>query len=303
MTPDNMTGNGDSTVQSLFENIEDLLKKKNYKEALEIIETNKTYLQTHSDMKYQVLLNKYNADALYHVTLYAYEKDSDEMLFEKLFTEHRSYFEVHLDNQSYARLLKIEGFIKNRRRAKRMRIILPVLVITLLAGSFLIYRAFNNDEPPAITENGAENPEPDTTDNADDGQVDASEDPAAEPGSDNGDSQDGSSDIPSDKASPDDDPTSDGAGEFLLPSDTKELTIADIEGMSAQDLRLAINEMYARKGYDFGEGSVQRYFEQQSWYEKDEDLADAADVAATFTDIENRNLSFLATQERRLKNN
>ena len=161
MTPDNITGGGDLKAHSLFENIETLLKKKNYKEALEIIETNKTYLQTHSDMKYQVLLNKYNADALYHVTLYAYEKDSDEMLFEKLFTEHRSYLEVHLDKQSYARLLKIEGFIKNRRRAKRTRILAPVLIIAILAGSFAIYRAFNNDKPPAITQNGddAQTPE------------------------------------------------------------------------------------------------------------------------------------------------
>ena len=73
--------------------------------------------------------------------------------------------------------------------------------------------------------------------------------------------------------------------------------------MSAEDIRLAINEMYARKGYDFGAGSVQRYFEEQSWYEKDEALATAGDAAARFTDLENRNLSFLAGEERRLKSN
>lgn len=302
MTPDNITGGGDLKAQSLFENIETLLKKKNYKEALEIIETNKTYLQTHSDMKYQVLLNKYNADALYHVTLYAYEKDSDEMLFEKLFTEHRSYLEVHLDKQSYAKLLKIEGFIKNRRRAKRTRVLLPVLIVAILVGSFGIYRALNNDEPPAVTQNG------DGPENPDQGEdispsdnPDAATDAPELPDGSIVDAEDDMSELPADPDDPAD--TDDIAGDYILPSDTKELTRADIEDMSAEDIRLAINEMYARKGYDFGAGSVQRYFEEQSWYEKDEDLATAADAAARFTDLENRNLSFLAGEERRLKNN
>ena len=73
--------------------------------------------------------------------------------------------------------------------------------------------------------------------------------------------------------------------------------------MSAKDLRLAINEMYARHGYYFGPGANQRYFDEKSWYNPDMSIKSPNDIVENFTEIENKNLSFLATQERRLKNN
>lgn len=88
---------------------------------------------------------------------------------------------------------------------------------------------------------------------------------------------------------------------FILPSHSKELTLSDIDGMSAQDIRLAINEMYARHGYYFGSGANQRYFDAQEWYVPDESLRDASQVVSNFSDLENRNLAFLASQERRLR--
>ncbi len=312
MTPDNMTGNADLKVQSLFDNIEDLLEKKKYEVALEIIEENKSFLQKYSDMKYQVLLNKYYADSLYHVTLFAYERDSDEMLFERLFLEHRSYFEVHLDKKNYARLLKIEGFIKKRKRAKRMKIIAPIVIIAVLAGSFLIYKAFDKGGVPAAqTDGNVQNPPSGETDNPaiENGGPDSQySNSSSDPDINENTSSPGSENINSDTDNPLDsegsENISDGENaDYLLPSDTRELTRADIQGMSAKDVRLAINEMYARKGYNFGAGANQRYFDEKSWYIKNEDLTSAEDVAAKFTNIENTNLSFLAAEERRLKNN
>ena len=72
---------------------------------------------------------------------------------------------------------------------------------------------------------------------------------------------------------------------------------------NAKDLSLAINEMYARHGYYFGPGANQRYLDEKPWYNPDLSIKSPNDIVENFTEIENKNLSFLATQERRLKNN
>lgn len=55
--------------------------------------------------------------------------------------------------------------------------------------------------------------------------------------------------------------------EYILPmSDSKYLTEKEIASLSHRELWLARNEIYARHGYIFS-GSLQEYFESQSWYE------------------------------------
>ena len=55
--------------------------------------------------------------------------------------------------------------------------------------------------------------------------------------------------------------------EYILPdSDSKYLSESDLEGLSAEDCRLARNEIYARHGRMFDAEELQQYFSEKSWY-------------------------------------
>lgn len=58
-----------------------------------------------------------------------------------------------------------------------------------------------------------------------------------------------------------------GTAEYILPdSDTRVLTERDLEGLTKDQLRIARNEIYARKGRKFKDAELQAYFEGLSWY-------------------------------------
>ena len=58
------------------------------------------------------------------------------------------------------------------------------------------------------------------------------------------------------------------AGDYILPeSSTSYLTEEDISGLSADQLQMAINEIYARHHRKFVLPEVQEYFNSKSWYE------------------------------------
>lgn len=80
--------------------------------------------------------------------------------------------------------------------------------------------------------------------------------------------------------------------DYILPSDTKNLTEEDLQGMDKSELRYAINEMYARKGWHFNfGGDLYDYFSQKSWYKPDKTLNSPSDASAKFSEIENVNLA------------
>ena len=55
--------------------------------------------------------------------------------------------------------------------------------------------------------------------------------------------------------------------EYLLPdSDSRYLTEDDLAGFTAEQCRLARNEIYARHGRRFSDAALQRYFDSLSWY-------------------------------------
>jgi len=80
--------------------------------------------------------------------------------------------------------------------------------------------------------------------------------------------------------------------EYILPSDTKLLTLDDLEGMDKSKVRFAINEMYARRGWHFDHGGdYYTYFSEKSWYKPDSKLQTPSDASAGFTETENVNLA------------
>jgi len=60
----------------------------------------------------------------------------------------------------------------------------------------------------------------------------------------------------------------DDSDEYILAnSSTELLTASDVENLTADELRLARNEIYARHGCYFEDEELQAYFESCSWYE------------------------------------
>lgn len=55
--------------------------------------------------------------------------------------------------------------------------------------------------------------------------------------------------------------------EFILPgSDSRYLSEEDLEGLTAEECRIARNELYARHGRIFTDEALQAYFESLDWY-------------------------------------
>lgn len=57
------------------------------------------------------------------------------------------------------------------------------------------------------------------------------------------------------------------SSDYILPqSQTQELTVADLEGLSLAELRLARNEIYARYGRQFTDATLNQWFYSKDWY-------------------------------------
>ena len=306
MTENNLPTDSELKIDDLFKNIDELILKRDFDEAFNLLEENRSYITKFANVKQQLLLNKYHTKILFELTLSAYEAEKDADKFLSLFEKNRDFFEVHLDKPKYNRLLRYTSNIKKNRRKKKLNIIIPVAFFLI---ALAIYGVATMDVLPKISFNEIYSSvaEKFKSDKPDDNLADAPvpNDVSAEDNSepDSGAASNEDEAISENNSSEGD--SSDGTlGEdYLLPSSTKELTLDDIIGMSSKDLRLAINEMYARHGYYFGPGANQRYFDEKSWYNPDMSIKSPNDIVENFTEIENKNLSFLATQERRLKNN
>ncbi len=85
-----------------------------------------------------------------------------------------------------------------------------------------------------------------------------------------------------------------GSKRYVLPaSGARELTEEDIAGMDKETIQLAINEIYAKNGYDFASNpSIQEYFWQKSWYHPS--VSTIAEAQANFSEVERYNVNFLA---------
>lgn len=87
--------------------------------------------------------------------------------------------------------------------------------------------------------------------------------------------------------------------EYVIPdSNSRYLSSDDLIGFSAEECRLARNEIYARHGRRFLSATLQRYFDAQSWYEGTVEPEDFSD--AVFNDFECANyMTILAYEDER----
>lgn len=89
-------------------------------------------------------------------------------------------------------------------------------------------------------------------------------------------------------------------------SDQRELTEDDVTALQNQTveglpegksiIQMVINEMYARRGYQFGDEAIQAYFDAKAWYQEITDRTDDMDaVLASMSEVEKTNIDFLST--------
>ncbi|MBQ6613148.1 MAG: YARHG domain-containing protein [Alistipes sp.] len=85
--------------------------------------------------------------------------------------------------------------------------------------------------------------------------------------------------------------SSNGVGVGLYPfTSTRKLTYSDIAHLSAYELRIMRNEIYARHGYIFKTQDMREYFSAQSWYRP-------TTHNVTLSSIEQYNVSFIKQYE------
>lgn len=84
--------------------------------------------------------------------------------------------------------------------------------------------------------------------------------------------------------------------EYILPySDTRYLTEGDVEGLSKDEIRIAINEIYARHGRMFQTEDLNAYFSSKSWYEPKYSAEEFSAIESSImNDYEKKNIEFLA---------
>ena len=84
--------------------------------------------------------------------------------------------------------------------------------------------------------------------------------------------------------------------DYILPeSSTRLLSFADLEGLDAEQCRIARNEIYARHGRKFKDEALQAYFNSKSWYNGYIEPADFTDTM--LSDIENKNKDLIVKYE------
>lgn len=81
------------------------------------------------------------------------------------------------------------------------------------------------------------------------------------------------------------------AGEYVLPtSDSEYLTRDDLAGFTAEECRLARNEIYARHGRMFQDEELQNYFNSFDWYQPTIESDDFQESMLNQYEIANRDL-------------
>lgn len=90
-------------------------------------------------------------------------------------------------------------------------------------------------------------------------------------------------------------------GGFIFPnSDSSYLSNAQVSALSDDDLQLAINEIYARRGRIFKDASLNAYFNSQSWYEG-KYTPEEFEKNVKFNTYEQKNLQLLINERRSRK--
>lgn len=79
---------------------------------------------------------------------------------------------------------------------------------------------------------------------------------------------------------------------------TQVVNSEQIEALSVDEIRLLINEIFARNGYQFENSRFQNFFEEKSWYKSKND-----NKSVVFNEIEKKNIKLFQDKTKELKTN
>ena len=90
---------------------------------------------------------------------------------------------------------------------------------------------------------------------------------------------------------------------FFLPnSDSVRLTASDLEGMSLAEMKIARNEIFARKGRQFADEFLNNWFSSKSWYTPRYTPDEFSNLPSPFSDLELDNINYILSVEDSWKN-
>jgi len=87
--------------------------------------------------------------------------------------------------------------------------------------------------------------------------------------------------------------SSSGGGQVLPFSSSRQVTSADLSGLSSWQLDVARNEIYARHGRPFKRSDLRSYFRNQSWYREDPGFKESR-----LSSLEKRNAEYIRNYQR-----
>lgn len=88
---------------------------------------------------------------------------------------------------------------------------------------------------------------------------------------------------------------------IIKDSDSRVLTESDLSGLSAEQLRIARNEIYARHGRKFKDAALQEHFNSCSWYHGTIDPDSFSDNLLNSVEMQNKDI--IANYEAKMANN
>ena len=187
----------------------------------------------------------------------------------------------------------------SRRRIRRRNTMLVILALVLILGVVAIYSLALaptlGNQPDAIDQSDPANP--DNADQTNQPDETVNPQPAETPGSTTNPQP---AETPSNPTNPQpseqpETPNSSATAVYLLPSDTRTITEADLEGMTQEQVALARNEIYARHGRTFRNEDYNNYFRAQRWYTPDPIYSDET---VNLSELEKSNAEFILSYEK-----
>ena len=306
-----------SSVNKLFQNIVNLYEQHNYSSALKLIEEHRDSMSDSLNMKHQLQLNKLHASSAYHEIIRLHEENPDSTELKNMLSNYQQMLEIHLNAKEWNHLLSIFSDIdgknvsfnstdnlKPKKRVLSSNLLLSIVFILFLAGIlgltvlFLKPKIFNTDTNTTTQSSDTKNEDNNSNDNNADSTTNdnTAQNSATAPVNTNNTVQNPAA-APVNSNNTVQNPTNANNAQnndYLLPSDTKILTKEDMATFDKTNINLAINEMFARYGYDFGKsGQYYEYFKTKSWYQIDPKILSAAQAEDKFSEIEHKNLNFL----------
>ena len=88
-------------------------------------------------------------------------------------------------------------------------------------------------------------------------------------------------------------------GMIIPDSDSRYLTEDDLKGFTAEELRIARNEIYARYGRKFNDSKLQEHFNSMEWYFPTTEPGDFDE--SILNDYEIKNLDLIAKYEKKVQ--